>query len=95
MSSFIKLARNKYFVVSAFFLVWMLFFDPRDWGLIRARSNKLKELRESEERISAEIEKTRTELNALKTSASTIEKYAREKYLMKKENEDLYIIKSQ
>jgi len=82
-------------MVSAFFLVWMLFFDPRDWALISARRSKLNELRESEKRITAEIEKTKTELNALKTSAATIEKYAREKYLMKKDNEDLYLIKSQ
>jgi cell division protein FtsB len=95
MSSLLKLARNKYFMVSAFFLVWMLFFDPRDWALISARRSKLNELRESEKRITAEIEKTKTELNALKTSAATIEKYAREKYLMKKDNEDLYLIKSQ
>jgi cell division protein FtsB len=95
MASFLKLARNKYFVVLAFFLVWMLFFDPRDWALISARKSKLNELRESEKRITAEIEKTRAELNSLKTSAATIEKYAREKYLMKKDNEDLYLIKSQ
>jgi cell division protein FtsB len=71
----------------------MSFFDPRDWGLIASRSSKLKELEASEARLTKEIAITSQELNSLKTSAATIEKYAREKYLMKKDNEDIFIIR--
>jgi hypothetical protein len=86
--------KNKYFIAAVFFIMWMLFFDPKDWGLISARINKLNELKISEQHLSEEINDTKKELNLLKTSALTIEKYAREKYYMKKDNEDLFIVNS-
>ena len=57
-----------------------------------SRRLKLKELQKSEQHLINEIAATRNELGQLKTNAQTIEKYAREKYLMKKENEDLFIL---
>ena len=81
--SFVK---NKYFIAAAFFVVWMLFFDMKDWSLITSRRDKLMELQESELHLTKQIAETRQELGLLKTSAQTIEKYAREKYLMKKDN---------
>ncbi len=84
--------KNKYFIVLACFLVWMIFFDPKDWGLISARKEKLRELEKSEKHLNAQIAETRTELNLLKNSAQTIERYAREKYLMKKDNEDVFLV---
>ena len=87
--SFVK---NKYFIAAAFFIVWMLFFDMRDWSLISSRREKLADLQKSEQNLSRQIAETRRELDLLKTNAQTIEKYAREKYLMKKDNEDLFIV---
>lgn len=86
--------RNKYFIASALFLVWMLFFDMKDWSLISSRKEKLSELQKSEQHLNKQIAETRKELDLLKTSAQTIEKYAREKYMMKKDNEDLFIVKT-
>jgi len=86
--------RNKYFIAMAFFIIWMSFFDPKDWGLITDRRQKLKELDKSEEHLILKIADTRKELDLLKTNAQTIEKYAREKYYMKKDNEDLFIVNS-
>ena len=91
---FIRIIKNKYFISFAAFLVWMLFFDPKDWALMTARTNKLKELKQSEKIISAQIRDTRKELMLLKSDAGSIEKYAREKFLMKKDNEDLFIVKA-
>lgn len=88
----LQICKNKYLIVSVFFLVWMAFFDPRDWGLIVSRHNKLKELEASEKQLAQQIAETGQELKSLKTSAATLEKYAREKYLMKKDNEDIFII---
>ena len=90
--SALSLLKNKYFIAGTLFVLWMLFFDPKDWGLISARINKLKELQKSEQQLSLQISDTKKELNLLKTSAQTIEKYAREKYFMKKDNEDLFIV---
>jgi cell division protein DivIC len=92
LSDFISLAKNKYFISIVLFISWMLFFDPKDWSLISGRREKLRELQKSEAHLTSLITETRKELDLLRTSASTIEKYAREKYLMKKDNEDLFIV---
>ena len=84
--------RNKYFIAAAFYIVWMVFFDEKDWSMINARMNKVVELQKSEQHLTKLIVESRNELNMLKTNAGTIEKYAREKYLMKKDNEDLFIV---
>ena len=90
----IRIIKNKYFIATLGFIIWMLFFDPKDWALMTARTNKLKELKQSEKIISAQIRDTRNELSLLKSDAGSIEKYAREKFLMKKDNEDLFIVKT-
>ena len=92
ISSIFHFVRNKYLIAAAFFIVWMLFFDEKDWSLISSRREKLADLQESEQHLSKKITETRKELDLLKTNAQTIEKYAREKYLMKKDNEDLFIV---
>jgi len=86
--------KNKYFISLAVFLVWMSFFDPKDWGLIYNRNQKLKELQKSEKTLNQQIIETKKELSFLKTNAQTIERYAREKYLMKKDNEDVFLVKN-
>ena len=83
--------KNKYLLTGSFFLVWMLFFNDKDLISEFKRKEKLKELQQSEEHLGATISETKQELSQLKTNAQTIEKYAREKYLMKKDNEDLFI----
>ena len=90
----LNVLKNKYFIAGVGFLVWMCFFDPKDWGLISARKNKLTELKKSEQHLSLLIKDTKNELSLLKTDAASIEKYAREKFYMKKDNEDLFIVKT-
>ncbi len=91
----VAVIKNKYFIASLMFVVWMLFFDPKDWALIYDRRNKLSDLEKSEEVLEQRIKDTRVELDLLKTNAQTIEQYARERYYMKKDNEDLYIVNSE
>jgi len=86
------LLTNKYFLATLLFILWMFFFDPKDWGTALSKNNKLKEFQKSEEHLSKIINETKDELKQLKSNVQTIEKYAREKYFMKKENEDLFII---
>jgi cell division protein FtsB len=57
-----------------------------------SRRHELKQLQQSKEYYTARIALERKELEQLKTNPSTLEKYAREKYLMKRENEDLFVI---
>lgn len=93
-NKFLRIIANKYVLTLIVFMVWMSFIDARDWQLISSRHEKLKELEKSEEQLKKQIADTRKELNLLKSSAESIEKYAREKYMMKKDNEDLFIVKT-
>ncbi len=92
MNKVSKIFGNKYLITGSVFVIWMLFFDRNDIGLQLKRVSELQSLQESERKMGKQIADTREELNLLKTNPKTLEKYAREKYLMKKDNEDLYII---
>jgi cell division protein FtsB len=83
---------NKYFLATSFFVVWLLFFDHNDLILGYKRSRELRELKASKAYYQERIRETRQELDALRRNSTSLEKVAREKYLMKKDNEDLYII---
>jgi cell division protein DivIC len=86
--------KNKYIITTLAFVVWMAFFDEKDIGLIFSRTSKLKELKASEKHLKTEIQETKKELSLLKTDAGSIEKYARENFYMKKDNEELFIVKT-
>ena len=58
--------KNKYLISIVMFVVWMIFFDTKDWPLINARQNKLIELEKSEKHLSSLIKDTRKELDLLK-----------------------------
>ena len=70
----------------------MMFFDRNDVILQLKRIRDLNRLQQSEEVMAQKISDTKRELKQLKTNPETLEKYAREKYLMKKDNEDLFIV---
>ena len=75
------------------FAIWMLFFDRNNVPVQTQRWQELNKLEKSEQLLSRQIDETKEELELLKNNPATLEKYAREKYLMKKENEDLYIVR--
>ncbi len=87
--------RNFYIVATVSFFVWMMFLDSNDLISRFKMSSKLRSLEREkgfyQEKIS-EVEKDRTELM---TNKELLEKFAREKYLMKKESEDLFIIQEE
>lgn len=85
---------NKYLLTGIAFAIWMLFFDRNDITLQLKRIHELIKLQESERVMDKQIMNTKQELSLLKTDPETLEKYAREKYMMKKDNEDLFIITS-
>jgi cell division protein DivIC len=86
--------KNKYLLTGAFFVTWMFFVDQKDILSAFERRDKLNELQKSEQHLKQLITESHQELDLLKNNAQSIEKYAREKYLMKKDNEDLFIVKS-
>lgn len=87
--------KNKYLLTGLFFAVWMFFLDQKDIISAFERRAKLNELQKSEQHLKQLITQSHLELDLLRNNAQSIEKYAREKYLMKKDNEDLFIIKAE
>lgn len=84
--------RNKYFISFTAFAVILLFLDKNDLFTQLARSQELKKLQQTKEYYTSHIEAERKELEQLKNNPAILEKYAREKYLMKRDNEDLFVI---
>lgn len=91
--SFLK---NKYLLAVLLFAIWMVFFDDRDIITTHFRYKKeLRNLEESKEYYQQQIAETQEELQKLENDPVTLERYAREKYRMKRANEDVYIIEDQ
>ena len=88
--------KNRYVLTGAGFVIWILFFDSRDLitSHFRERSELLK-LEESKKYYEQQIAMTKRELEQLKTNPAVLERYAREKFLMKKEKEDLFRIREE
>ncbi len=92
MKKFLSIITNKYLIAFSFFVVWMLFFDQRDYFQQRDRQAELKKLEVKKQYYVQEIEKAQKELTDLQNNPAALEKFAREHYLMKKDGEDIYII---
>lgn len=87
----LKFLGNRYVIVLAFFLVWMLFLDNYSYLEHRVLNKQLDELEDNKKYYQDEIRKDEENIKLLK-NPDQIEKYAREKYYMKKDSEDIYII---
>ena len=85
--------KNKYLIAIVLFIVWITFFD--NFNLIKQSKIKknIKQLEENKKFYIQEITKDSSEYYDLLNDAEKREKFAREKFLMKKENEDVYIIR--
>ncbi len=88
----LRLFFNKYVLVLALFLVWMAAFDRNDFASQRRSKEHLQELRQSIDYLNVEIERMDSERVALMQDPAALEKFAREKYRMKRDGEDLYVL---
>ncbi|MCD4833714.1 MAG: septum formation inhibitor [Bacteroidales bacterium] len=85
-------AKNKFILTILIFIIWILFFDRNN---LIDRAKELRHLRqlENDKKYYIErIDKDSKRLEQLKTNNKNLEKFAREQYLMKKENEDIFVI---
>jgi cell division protein FtsB len=89
---YFKYCNNKYLLTFLGFLVWLSFFDRNDFITTWTYHRKLVSLRNEKEYYEKEIKRYADDLNNLLTNHATMEKYAREKYYMKKDNEEVYLI---
>lgn len=91
-SIFMRGLRNKYLIAVLAFVIWLLVFD-RNSLVDRIRYLRTRQDLEDEKQYYIEkIEEDSRRLNELKTDRDNLEKFAREQYLMKRENEDVFVI---
>lgn len=92
MKVWFQIIFNKYLLSFVFMLVWILFFDETDFFVQQSRLNDLEDLKTKTAYYKKEIEIAQQELSDIQNNPEALEKFAREKYFLKRDNEDIYII---
>jgi len=90
-NKWIKFISNKYVLILILFIVWMLFFDTNSYLIHNELDSDINALEENAEFYQKEINQDKSFIKKMEDS-NEMEKFAREKYYLKKENEDIYII---
>ena len=85
---------NRYFITIIAFLVWISFFDKNDLITQYGYRSELSKLEADRDYFIREIAQSQRDLNDLMSDPEHLEKYAREHYFMKKDNEDLFIVET-
>ncbi|MDG5491528.1 septum formation initiator family protein [Psychroserpens sp. SPM9] len=87
----LKYLKNIFVIVFIVFAVWMLFIDSNSLLIHNELNNDISDLEDEKAYYRNEIEKDKKAIKELSTDEG-VEKLAREKYYMKKDDEDIYII---
>lgn len=87
----LKPLKNIFILILAVFIVWMLFFDANSWLIHHELNTDIDALESEKEYYKKEIEKDNKAIKTLSTKEG-LEKFAREEYYMKRDNEEIYII---
>ncbi len=84
--------RNKYVLTAVLFCVWMLFFDRHDLFTQRHLQNTLDDMNAKNKHFQEKVKEVDKENRELSASEENMERFAREKYLMKKDDEEIFVI---
>ncbi|AYB30169.1 septum formation initiator family protein [Chryseolinea soli] len=84
--------RNFYFLSIAFFVLWMIALDSNNMIARYQLSSKLRSLENEKEYYEEKIKEVEKDRDEVFGDRESLEKFAREKYLMKKESEDIFIV---
>ncbi|HPF11729.1 MAG TPA: septum formation initiator family protein [Flavobacteriaceae bacterium] len=90
-NKWIRFFSNKYVLILIFFIVWMVFFDTNSYFIHKELNDDIETLQKSKQLYQKDIKEGKEFLQKMEDS-NEMEKYAREKFYLKKENEDIYII---
>lgn len=93
LKNIIKPFKNIFLLITVIFIFWMLFFDANSWLIHRELNSEIEALNVKKEFYKNEINSDKKQIKILQNPEG-VEKYAREKYTMKKENEDIYIVET-
>ncbi|GAA0872998.1 hypothetical protein GCM10009117_21450 [Gangjinia marincola] len=86
-----KVISNKYILMLIIFGTWMFFLDSNNWFIHHELNSEIDDLNKNKLYYLNEISKDEKTLERLEDSVG-LERFAREEYYMKRENEDIYII---
>ena len=92
VTGIITFFRNKYILALTVFAVLMLFIDHNDIFNQLNRKQQLNDLLASKKFYQQQIDQTKKNLFDLQNNFAALEKYAREKFLLKKDNEDVFVV---
>ncbi len=90
--SFLK---NKYAITFMVFLVWLTLFDQNSFIFRHRLSSRISKMEKQKEQYQEQIKKNKEKIKELQSSPENLEKFAREEYLMKKENEVIFVIEEE
>jgi cell division protein FtsB len=92
MKRVVSFFKSKYVLTIVGLTVWVVFFDKNDWVTQRELRQEVKKLEEERNYFASAIASDLKEIKELGSNPKTLEKFAREKYLMKRDNEDIFKI---
>ena len=92
MKNISKFIRNKYLLTIVGLAIWVAFFDKNDLRTQYEFRKDVKQLEEERNYYAKEISGITSLIKELNSNPKTLEKFAREKYLMKRDNEDIFVI---
>jgi cell division protein DivIC len=84
--------KNKYIVALLVFFVWILFFDQNNLVDRYISHRNIRQFERDKQYFRQRIMEDSIRMDELRTDNENLEKFAREQYLMKRENEDIFII---
>lgn len=87
----VRFISNKYVLILILFITWMVFFDTNSYLIQNELESEIDALDDNAEFYKNEIEHDKTFIKKMEDS-NEMEKFAREKYYLKKEKEDIYIV---
>jgi len=91
-ATLLRLLRNKFVIATIAFIVWVSLFDENNLIERYQLTRELRQLEKDKVYYLEKIEKDAVRLDELQTNDDNLEKFAREQYLMKKDNEDVFVI---
>lgn len=92
-NKWVRFISNKYVLILILFIVWMTFFDANSYLIHHELDSDINALDDNAEFYQKEINHDKGFIKKMEDS-NEMEKFAREKYYLKKENEDIYIIEN-
>lgn len=87
----LKILKNKFFLVIVSLIIWLLYFDKNDLFTQYDLIKKCNKLNAEKNYYIAEIENNKKKIEELQHNKKSLETFARENYLMKRDNEDVFV----